>query len=275
MANFRLLMDDAVATASITASSTAGTLVAANLKNNEPELVWRATGTSATLTLTWASAVPVGAVVLGWSNLTDSGTVSAALYTNTGDASPVATASATAETPLRLGSFVFGEDPLGVTAADLVGILSNVQVWFPSAHSVRKVVITISNPDNTENIQVGRLMVGPYHETHLNPAYGMTLTFIDKSEVQRTESGSIRFEPKRAHRRLSVSMTLANALDSVVMMKLGSYGRRMPVFVSVFPDDEHEFHNTHAFIAHVPSELSHTVSSFSWSAAGVIFEEIV
>ena len=48
--NVRIIYDNAADRATITASSTAGVLVASNMQDDRKSVVWRSTSTSATIT---------------------------------------------------------------------------------------------------------------------------------------------------------------------------------------------------------------------------------
>lgn len=70
MPNLRIVADNAVGrAASLVASSTAGSLVAANLASDVKSSVHRAAGTSVTYTATWPAAEPIGCVALPFCNL--------------------------------------------------------------------------------------------------------------------------------------------------------------------------------------------------------------
>lgn len=69
MPNLRLLFDNAIDRATLTASSTAGALVAANLQTDVKSDVWRATSTTARLTGIFNAAEAVQAIVLPMCNL--------------------------------------------------------------------------------------------------------------------------------------------------------------------------------------------------------------
>lgn len=74
MSNLRIVYDNAADRAAITASSTAGALAAANLLTDTKSDVWRATGPSARLTLAWAVAEAIQALVLPFCNLSPTAT---------------------------------------------------------------------------------------------------------------------------------------------------------------------------------------------------------
>ena len=69
MNNMRILYDNAADRATVTASSTAGALVAANLLTDRKSEVWRATGSTASIYAVWPSGATMQAVALPFCNL--------------------------------------------------------------------------------------------------------------------------------------------------------------------------------------------------------------
>lgn len=69
MSNLHIIYDNAADRATLTASTTAGTLGVANLQNNRKGCPWRATGTTARLGATWAAPERIGGVFLPFCNL--------------------------------------------------------------------------------------------------------------------------------------------------------------------------------------------------------------
>lgn len=256
MANFRIVMDNAADRASVSASSTAGSLVAANMLTNDPELVWRATGKSATLTLTWSTAETISAVVIGWTNLTSQASVTVRAFTNTGDSTPVAQVTAS-------------------PGSAIATLRSDVQAWLQSPVSARKVEIVISDATNSANVEAGRIVAGTHHETEYNPGYGASIAFVDKSIVTRTESGGVRRDPATIHRVLSVQFNYMKNSDALAFMSLASMGVGALVFVSLFPGAYHDFHHTHAFLGCVIDDMSQSLSLSRRSDMTLRFEEIV
>ena len=259
MPNMKLLTDDLSSAATITATTTAGTLGPSNLKTNEPTEVWRATAKTATLTLTWTAAQTVDTVILGWTNLTDTATVVFSLFTNTADSTPVATMTRTA-----------GEKRQGIAE-----LARNVQAWFSPARSVRKVTIVITDNANTANVEAGRVMVGAAYEMKLNPTYGAELSFVDPSVVNRMESGAVRREPKKVFRRFSVSTGLMPPEDSAKLIQLAARGVGSPLFLSLFPDPSEDHFQTHAFIGCTVSGGRFQNAAFKRLSSSLDVEEIV
>ena len=65
----RIVADNAADRSTLIASSTAGLLAASNLLTDIKSEVWRSTGTSATLTMSWPVAELVGMVALPFCSL--------------------------------------------------------------------------------------------------------------------------------------------------------------------------------------------------------------
>lgn len=273
MSRLRILTDEATQSATITASTTAGSLVASNLKSNEPELVWRATDKTATIALTWANTTLVGAVVLAWSNLTVNASVSVAYYAETGSPAPFKTVSGFVDSVLPESPLVFGATAYNGT--DAAGVNRSVQAWSDGSVGTKKVIITISDLANSTNIQIGRLIAGTFHQVGLGASPGAELAFVDKSVVERSESGSVRSEMKTIHRRLSVALNLIEAQDSLAMVRLATFGRAKTFFVSLFPETSNEFYQTHSFVAHVAEDMTHTLTNAFVANTDIAFEEIL
>jgi hypothetical protein len=64
-------------------------LVPANLQTDYKSEVWRSTGTTATLTITWATAELIGMFALAFASLSAASTFRVRGYSNAGDAVPV------------------------------------------------------------------------------------------------------------------------------------------------------------------------------------------
>ena len=89
MANLRILHDNAAnRVSSLSASTTSGSLAAANLLTDRKAEVHRATATSVTYTATWASPELMSMVALAFTNYTSTATIRVRAYTLAADVSP-------------------------------------------------------------------------------------------------------------------------------------------------------------------------------------------
>ena len=250
MANIRFLHDNAADRATLTASTTAGTLTPTNLKRNEKAAIWRSTGTTATITATWTTAEPVDSVVLGWTNLTALASVTVSLYAEAGDTAPTSTLTVQPDSALPLGEFVWGVDPLVQGGAQAARVASQAQVWLPQAAMVKKVTVVIDDPLNPLGyVEAGRIAIGVRRDMQVNPQYGVALGFVDRSNVTRAESGDVRAETQGIYRTLTLDFQFLEAADTTFLMRLASYSKSNAVFVSVFPDSSDVKRQAYAFFA--------------------------
>ena len=250
----RLVYDNRADSATITASTTSGSLVASNLANNAPELVWRATNKQPTITLTWAAAQPVEAVAVAWTNLTAAATITFRVFAETADVTPARTATVTA------GS---------------AGVGSVYSTFFPTGTTGKKVEVYISDTTNGANVQVGRVIVGPT----LRPARGVRpgagLSVSDRSNVSRSESGILRVEQAGTYRTLSVQFDMMEPAEANAYLLLMRGGAGRVVFATIFPDPLHPHHHTHSLLGRPTSGYEQTLAEMGLSSGTMTFEEIV
>ena len=250
----RLIYDNRADSATISASSTSGNLVASNLANNAPELVWRATNKQPTITLTWAAAQSVEAVAIAWTNLTAAATVTFRVFTGTSDVTPAQTATVTA------GS---------------AGVGCVYSTFFPAGTTGKKVQVYISDTTNSANVQVGRVIAGPA----LRPARGVRpgagLSVSDRSNVSRTESGTLRVEQAGTYRTLSVQFDMVDPAEANAYLTLMRGGAGRVVFATVFPDPLHPHHHSHGLLGRPVSGYEQTLVDLGLSSGTLTFEEIV
>lgn len=234
----RIIYDNAGDRATLTASSTAGTLVAANMQKDNKGSVWRSTSTSATLTLTWPTAELLGGLALAFCNLSSTATLRERGYTNAADTVPVVdTGAVHAAAYAPLGMWDWGI-PLGVNAYTYGGGTYG-RAWF-SKTTVRKLVIDIVDTANTAGyIEVSRLVAGDYWEPDNDADRAMVVTPQDTSEQYRTQGGTLCFETGVRFRQVDVPLSNMTPLDRSNFWRIvRGNGKTRPMFVSVFPESD-------------------------------------
>jgi hypothetical protein len=235
--NLRIIYDNVIDSASLTASTAAGGLPATNLQRDQKGLVWRSTGTSATLTATWSTAQTLSGVVLPFCNLSANATIRVRVYTNTGDTTPVrdtGTVNARAYAP----GDIWGGAPSTSVNAYSFGGGSYARCWFTSAVG-RKLEITLTDSGNPSGyLEAGRLVCGAYWSPTYNTNFGVGIGYVDTSTQTRTESGNLVTTIKPTHRTLNFDLQWLTDADRERMLSiLRGNGLRKPLFVSVFPED--------------------------------------
>lgn len=235
MPNLRILYDNAADSATVTASTTSGSLAAANLLTDYKNEVHRSTTTVVSYTLTWASAKTVSAVILAFANYTTAATMRVRVYTLSGDSVPALdTGNRLCCPAARVGLY-----PMSGSGAN-----SYAYGWGAYARSYftptsgQKVVIDVTDSGNTAGyLEAGRLVVGAYWSPTFNASYGVKLQQKTGSEHKRTDAGDLRTEIRPVSREISLDLALMKATDRGTLDTiLRSNGIVRPVFLSVYPE---------------------------------------
>lgn len=238
----RFVFNNAADRATITASSTAGALVAANMQTDERALMWRSTAnTSQTLLLEWAAAENVDSICAAWMNLTALATVNIKGFTVPADypASPAFSENFSPDSALPLGEFVFGVDPLVESGAARARISSQMQCWLSAMFSVRKLLITIADTTNVlAYIEASRLIVGAKISPVRNMSQqGFNFGWVDVSAPRRAESLDLRVDPLGQYRRLEINLYQLELASRNAVLGMVANGSGRGVWVSGMPED--------------------------------------
>lgn len=237
MANMRIIYDDKATSATITASTTSGALVAANMQTDYKGQVHRSTGTSVTYTLTWTQAQNIGGIGLPATNLSSTSTIRVRLYTTTASATPIADsgiipangAVATQlynwSNPLNANSFAYG----GAT---------KTAVWFEQQYSVQKIVIDLVDASNVAGyIDCSRIVCGAYWEPKYNVSSGITHSIVDTSSNIRNDSGDLLSDRGFMHDQLSFDLSVLTESDKSILTQIMRFaGINKNIFVSLMPE---------------------------------------
>jgi hypothetical protein len=236
----RIVYDNvANATSQLTASTTSGTLVAANLLTELKGQVHRSTGTSVTYTARWNSDQRVGCVALPCTNLTAAATMRVRLFSDTNATALVADSGTVTAVPgfnldpklwptaRNANSFAFGG---GVKAVQ----------WFTSQPTnIRAVVIDLADTNNPAGyIDCSRLVVGDYWSPTYNIQNGVQLEIADNSQTSRRDSGDLITDRSFVYDNLTFDFSLLTDSDKNNLTRIfRNVGTHDNIFVSLFPTD--------------------------------------
>jgi len=236
MANLRIVYSNAADRSTLTASTTAGTLVAANLLTDRKSEVWRSTGNTATLTMTWTTAETVSAVALPFCSLSSTATIRVRGYTNTGDASPVVDSGTILACPGSYGSTYWNGLPSGVNAYAYGGAACSDVYITPT--SVKKIVVDIADTANSLGyIEAARLVVGAYWSPVNNVEYGVKLSVEEGSKHERSDAGDLHTDRGCVYKTLSFDLSLMPTTDRDVLWKvLRLNGMSKALYVQLTPE---------------------------------------
>lgn len=276
--NIRVIYNNAADRASsITASSTAGSLVASNLLSDIKSAVWRATGTSATLTVNWASGETIAGIAIPFCNLTSLATIRVRGYTNVGDASPIFDSGSVLACPaIALGLWGWGSDSLGVNAFSYGGG-SYGRVWINNPATVKQLVLDISDPTNTAGyIEGSRLIAGDYWEPKIGVEQGATMTVVDTSKHFRNDAGDQMTDKGTRHRKQTLNLPYLDANDRAKMWDiLWGNGMARPLFVSLYPNNsDARLEQSHQLYGKLVTTPIMNTPYFNSQSASIDIEEV-
>ena len=237
MPNLRILYDNVIAKAALTASTTAGALAASNLLTDVKSAVHRSTGTSVTYTMTWSAVQTVGAVALPATNLTSTATIRVQLYSDTAGVTQIADSGTVSACPSgQLGLFGWGSSINANAFAH--GGASKTAVWFSTQLStVLRCVITLTDTGNPAGyIDCARLVLGPYWEAPYNPKYGAAAGTQDLTKVDRSDGGDQLTVRGPQYQTMSLDLALLTEAKRAELAKIiRSVGSHTSVFLSLLP----------------------------------------
>lgn len=237
--NMRILYDNAADRVSgIVASTTAGSLAATNLLTDFKTEVWRSTGTSATLTLTWGSNESISMFALPFSNLSATATMRVQAYTLVNDASPSSDTGNILCCPASLGfsapwvtaganAFAYGG---GVYAA----------IWF-APRVCQKIVVTIIDSANGSGyIEAARAVTGLYWSPERNVEWeSPKLSVQEDSKQERSDAGALWTDRGPMYKKLTFELPVMTANDRNNMWRiLRGNGMTRPIYLCVWPEQD-------------------------------------
>jgi len=207
MSNLRIVSNNIGKTATLTASSEAGSLVVENLMLDSKTEIWRSTSTTATVTATFTQTA-TSCVTFPICNLTSTATMRVRVYTNSGDGSPALdTGNTLCCEYTTIDKIDFGDGALNANMFSYGG--GTYATLFFASTLGEKVVIDIIDSSNTNGyIESAYIVIGDYWSPVINANYGATLSFLDNSKHSRNDSGDLM--TKRGARYKSLSFNLGN-----------------------------------------------------------------
>lgn len=257
MANLRILYNNIADFASITASSYVGTLLPINLRSDKKSKVWRsAPGTTATLTVTLTSDKPINCVILPFNNLSSTATIKLTIKDILGNI--IFTRGPELATRGKV-------DPSGSTVNAYAYAQGNYSVfWLGSIVVGSTVIIEFSDPNNAYGyIECSRIVMGEYWSPKYNTGFGMTMTQVDSSTANRSDSGDYLPIKGPKHRQLSFDLAWMDANDRDKINDIANNnGSVLPLFVSLFPEDgdplKEQVYQIYGFLMQEPA-LAHAM----------------
>jgi len=238
MANMRIIYDNAANRAAVTASSSVGALVPANLQIDLKSVVWRSAAAAAGATptarldLAWPAAETIAAVALAYCNLTSQAQMRVTgsldgwktLSLDSGWMSPCPAPAAVPAGGLGANTFAYGAG-------------SMARAWLAAPAAATALRIEITDPGNPGSyIEASRVICGGYWQPVDNFDYGMSVQPVDASKNFRNDAGDLMSDVGARSDKLSIPMGSLAQVDRAALLRiLRGNGITRPVFVSLFP----------------------------------------
>jgi hypothetical protein len=275
MPNLRIIYDNAADRAVLTASSTAGALVVANLQADGKGSVWRSTAKTASISAVWAQPEVLAGAALPFCNLSSTATIRVRGYTDAaGTVLAFDTGAVLACAYAPLGMSTWGM-PLGVNAFTFGGG-TYARAWFAPV-LVRKIVIDLADADNAASyLEAARLVVGASWSPKYNADYGASVTPEDASQHYRTDGGSLLTEVGARYRKLSIQLSHLTPLDRAEFWRIvRGNGKSRPMFVSLYPESaDPELEQANQVYGKLPNIPTISTPFFNTYSAPCEIEEI-
>lgn len=236
MNNLRIIHDNAADRATVSASTTAGTLVAANMRTDLKGEFHRSTGNSVTYTLAWPSFETVGGVAMPACNLTADATIRVRGYDATAGGALVVDSGVQYACPGQVLGLWDWTGPLNGNAFAYGGVAKAV-CWLDDHYAVKRLMIDIEDAGNQAGyIDCARLVVGAYWSPEYNAEYGATNSIDDASKNSRNDAGDLLTDRAALSETLKIDLKMMPPADRArVNQIMRSSGTARPIFLALMP----------------------------------------
>jgi hypothetical protein len=248
MANLRIISPNEVDGATLTASpAMVATLPVTNLQDQTRARVARSNAVLSGQHVLgdFVAAKIISGMAIMRHNLTATGTVRLKLYSGFGQTGTLVYDSGA----LSRGGVLYewgggdvhqlewGIQPWGADTFEDWPV-AYTDLWFAEV-GARSFDLEFSDPANGDGyIEASRLFLGRYWSPDSNFSYGVKITSVDLSTLERTDGGSLRTDAVETFRRWEISLEWLDAMERARLMDIVRVaGKSADMFVSCFPTD--------------------------------------
>lgn len=232
MPNLRIIASNSARRATLAASSTAGALAVTNLQVDRKSAVWRATGTTASISGTLAVAESASGIAL-FGNFSPGTTIRVRLYSDTTGTALVLDTGVVSACPapaIQLEGWMAAQS----ASAYAFGGGAYARAWF-AVTPWRKFVVDLVDTGNLQGyIEAAQLVIGPYWSPTRN-ASSVSATEVDETTHYRTAAGDLMSRASTIHRKVPIELEYMSGEDRATLANILRGSRANPIFLSVFP----------------------------------------
>lgn len=237
MPNIRILYNNvADAAATLTASTTSGSLAASNMQNEKKSSVHRSTGTTVDYTLTWSTNQTIALVALPCTNLSPTAQVRVRVYSDTGLTTLLQDVT---KTPITFRPSLLRWSTLNANTFAYGGFTKGI-VWLNSTvTTARGMIITITDTSNPAGyVDCARLVIGTYWSPTYNIQNGVQHSIEDLTTTKRMQSGDLLADTKPQYEKLELNYSLLSQADKTSLIDIfRNIGTYKNILISPFPLD--------------------------------------
>jgi hypothetical protein len=130
------------------------------------------------------------------------------------------------------GTIVWGED----SVAEAFELKPNYTHWLDSPVVIQSMKLELLTP--TQELEIGRLIVGNYIEPTYNISYGHGLSWVENTRQFRKEGNTLRSTIYEPSKKLTFDLRTINETDRAILQSnFRDIGLRKDMFISIFPED--------------------------------------
>jgi hypothetical protein len=232
--NLRIVADNAAERATLTASSTAGALVVTNLLAARKSQVWRATSTSATLTLTWTSPEIVSMVAL-LGNFSPTTTIRVRGYSDSAGNTQVLDTGAPQLACPAPAVQLRGWPAAKSASAYAYGGGAIARAWFAET-SVQCLKIDLVDTANLQGALEAAWIVAGRYWSPTYTAADAPWSLVDGTTDYRTGAGDLLSQVGTINTKVSIDLSLLpSPTDRAMVARMLRNSRAFPIFLSIYP----------------------------------------
>lgn len=207
------LLDNLVVNATLSANPAPEALLPVeNILEYGSHLVMRSTSLATqTITATWGGTQVFDTVAIGQHNLTDSASVTVALYATPG----------------------------GALVESFTPAIKPILTVYPASLEAQQLVITITDATNPKGyVQVGRVSAGTAFVPAFNMEYGISLEVVDTGNSDRSRSGTKVIFAGVPYRKISMNFSHLDSDNRAILQDffVQEMGYTRSIFVSCYPN---------------------------------------
>lgn len=217
---------------SITTSSTSMVgFPITNLQSEHKYKLWRVSGNTANINITWTTGQTLSAIILPISNLDSSAVIRIRTYSDEAGTSIIS------DTGNQL-PILPTQSSTGINTYTHNSI-SIARIFISKVSNIKHCKIDIINNTPQGYIEISRLVCGELWTPTYGTTYGLSSIYLSDSKHSRTEAGNIYTNRDNVYKSLSFDLGYLTKEDRQELLKIiNNNGKHTPIFVSIFPNSE-------------------------------------